>query len=295
MGYINLTISLLCGSIKGFCGKKTSGYLNGIKASSLANLIRMSFCIIIGFCIIMASGNFAQLKPTSELLVISLISGLTTTVFVVSWLLCVKQNAYMLLDIFLMSGILIPILYGRIFLNENIRISQWIGIAILLIAVIVMCSYNNSIKQNLSFSSVALLVCCGAANGITDLSQKIFVSHMPDISATVFSFYTYIFAALFLALIIFVLKKEPSEAQKSDYLKIMGYIAVMSICLFGNTYFKTIAAKSLDSVILYPLNQAGSLTLSTFMAAFFFKEKLTLKCIIGIILAFIGVFTINML
>lgn len=69
----------------------------------------------------------------------------------------------------------------------------------------------------------------------------------------------------------------------------------MSVALIANSYFKTKAAAYLDSAQLYPLNQGAALILSTLMASVFFKEKLTVKCVIGIFIAFIGLFIINVL
>ncbi len=69
----------------------------------------------------------------------------------------------------------------------------------------------------------------------------------------------------------------------------------MALCLFANSFFKTLAAQHLSSVLLYPLLQGSALILSTIMSAVFFKEKLTAKCIVGIVIAFIGLIIINML
>jgi multidrug transporter EmrE-like cation transporter len=69
----------------------------------------------------------------------------------------------------------------------------------------------------------------------------------------------------------------------------------MSVMLIANSYFKTKAATHLDSAQLYPLNQGMALILSTLMASVFFKEKLTLKCVVGIFIAFIGLIVMNVL
>ena len=77
--------------------------------------------------------------------------------------------------------------------------------------------------------------------------------------------------------------------------KIALYIAIMALCLFGNSYFKTLAAAKLDSAQLYPLNQGAALILSMGMSAIFFKEKVTPKAILGIVLAFLGLLVMNLL
>jgi len=296
MGYIFLTLSLLAGAAKGYCGKKTSGHLGGIRDSLMVNIIRMVLCVIIGFCLILFGGNVAQLRPTAKLLWIAALSGVSTSVFVVTWLISVRKSAYMMLDIALMLGLLIPLIAGEIFFQEQIKPTQWIGVVILFIAVVIMCSYNNSIKAKLTFSALAVLFISGAASGITDLSQKLFVKNLPDVSVSVFNFYTYVFAGITLS-VAFLLMKPQSDAQSTGdtFRKVFGYVVVMAICLFLNSYFRTLAAAHLDAVLLYPLSQSAALILSTLMSHFFFKEKITPKCIIGIVITFIGLLIINVL
>ena len=77
--------------------------------------------------------------------------------------------------------------------------------------------------------------------------------------------------------------------------KIFGYVLVMSVCLFANSYFKTQAAGYLDSATLYPLNQGASLILSSVMSATLFRERLTPKCIVGLLIAFAGLIVLNVL
>lgn len=203
----------------------------------------------------------------------------------------------MMLDVFLMMGVIVPLLLSSAMFGETIHMNQWIGLAILFVAVLIMCSYNNSIKEKMSIGSVILLIICGAANGLTDFSQKLYVRSVGG-SAAVFNFYTYVFSAIVLLVVFGAIKiKDRSGANSEiDVMRKVGiYVLIMSICLFVNSYFKTKAAAILPSAKLYPLNQGASLILSSFMSMIFFKEKLTVKCIIGIILSFIGLLVINLL
>lgn len=299
MGYLFLAIALLTGVTKGYCGKKTSGYVTDYKDAILTNIVRMILCIMLGLVMVFAGGNFRQLRPTPSLIVISALSGIMTSVFVVSWLVAVRKGAYMMLDVFLMLGVLVPLTAGQFLFQEQVSITQGIGIGILFVAVYIMCTYNNTIKEKMTLSSLALLVLCGTANGLTDFSQKLFVKSDSGASAAVFNCYSYIFSAvtLFVCYIVFCKKKQTEEAkEKGFHIKsILGYVFIMSVCLFANSYFKTLAAKYLDSAILYPLNQGMSLILSTIMSATLFQERVTVRCIIGIVVAFAGLLMINLL
>ena len=129
-------------------------------------------------------------------------------------------------------------------------------------------------------------------------SQKLFVENADGFSSAVFNFYTYVFSAVFLSVCFVINSTKNADKTESSIKKIkpvFGYILVMSVCLFLNSYFKTVAANHIPAAQLYPLTQGAALILSTFMSAIFFKEKLTPKCIVGIVLAFAGLIFINVL
>lgn len=298
MGYLFLALALLAGSTKGYCGKKTSGFVREYKDAMFTNFVRMVLCILISFLLLALSGRLSLLAVDLNVVLITLLSGVTTSVFVVAWLLAVRRGAYMMLDVFLMFGVIVPLLLSEFLFDEKIRLNQWAGLLVLLVAVVIMCSYNNQIKEKMSLKSLGLLVLCGIANGLTDFSQKLYVKTVADSSAAVFNFYTYIFSAL--VLLVFYLgakvtDKTGSSSETDVLRRVGGYVAVMSVCLFLNSYFKTMAAGILPSAILYPLSQGASLILSSFMSMLFFKEKLTAKCITGIALSFAGLLIMNLL
>lgn len=294
MGYIFLLISLLLGTTKGYCGKKMGYFSPNTMSDVLLNFARMVLCIVFGTLLIFVCKDTGYLTLNSKLLMISAFSGISTSFFVVTWLISVKKSAYMMLDVSLMLGTLVPMIFGYFLFNEKISLNQWIGFIILIGAVIIMCSYNNSIKTKLNIFSFLLLLICGFANGLTDFSQKMFVKTLPDIPVSIFNLYTYIFAAAALFVVFWVQFSNGKTAQfEENSSNKYWYIIVMSASLILNSYFKTKSALYLDSAQLYPLNQGMALILSTLMASVFFKEKMTVKCVVGIFIAFIGLLIMN--
>jgi drug/metabolite transporter (DMT)-like permease len=207
----------------------------------------------------------------------------------------------MMVEVFLLLGVIVPIVLCRILFAEAIGVWQMIGIAMLLVAVFIMCTYNKSIKGSLSPAALALLLLCGLSNGIADFSQKLFVRTRPEGSAAAFNFYTYVFAAVVLLIAYAVFrqidKKGGLQPRKPiDVINpIWIYVLIMAVCLFANSFFKTRAAHYLDAVQLYPLNQGCSVVLSLLMSAVIFKEKVNAKCILGICLSFVSLLLINLL
>jgi len=79
-----------------------------------------------------------------------------------------------------------------------------------------------------------------------------------------------------------------------NFKKALPLLLIMAAALFGNSFFKTEAAKHLDAAVLFPLTHGCALLLSSLMAALFFKEKITAKSAIGLTLIFIAMLIINL-
>ena len=294
LGYLFLSLSLVSGAIKGFCGKKISGFAVNIRSAVLLNLCRMFICILLSLAFIIVTGDIKKLNFDAPIILTSALSGVGISVFVVSWLIAVRKSAYMMIDVFLMLGTLVPIICGGFMFGERIDLKQIAGFTILLLAVLIMCSYNNEIKIKLPAKTVGLLIVCGFANGVMSAAQKIFARHDSFSPVSVFNLYTYVFAFLFLTVFYALMPKNVRVKFDRDGTKNpVLYLLVMALSLMLNSYFITLAAAYLDSVRLYPLTQGGALIISTFMASVFFKEKLTLRAVFGILLSFAALLMIN--
>lgn len=292
MGYLFLATSLFSGTLKGYCGKKISGQVKSLKGSVYINVIRMSLCIIIGFLLICFE-NAPIFIYDYKTILISMLSGVSTALFVVLWLFAVRNGVYVMLDVFIMLGVGITLSLCRIFLNEAITLNQLIGLLMLILSACIMCSYNITIKNKFTLNSFLILVLCSFCNGLSDFSQKLFISATKNVSISIFNFYTYLFAVLTLILFYIPLKKSDKYDNDGKSKKTMLLILIMAICLFANSYFKTLAAKYISSSVLYPLATGASLILSVLMSSILFKEKATPKCIIGATIAFISLIIIN--
>lgn len=321
LGYLFIVIALLAGATKGYCGKKTSGYVLETKDALLFNSVRMMLCILVGFFLILAQGNIAGLAMRKDLTAVTAFSGAANAFFVVSWMLAVRKNTYMMVDVALMIGCIIPAIGCAVFFDEPISGTKMIGFALLLAAVVLMAGYNNRLKGKMSPLGVILLVITGFSEGMLNFTQQIYKFRVQDETATpaVYNFYMYVFSALllFLFFFLFVLydrkrpakksgdskeeskegNKEGNKEGKGGLLHVIPYIIVMAVCLFANSYFQTLATTvgTVPSQVLYPAMKGGSLILSTAMSAAFFGERVTKWSILGTVTAFAGLICINLL
>ena len=292
-------MALAVGLIKAYCGKKSSAAANCPYNAIIINMVRMILCVIIGALFVLMKDAFSFALITPKVILIALLGGIGTSLFTVCWLLAVRTNAYMIVEVFVMGGVFIPLTLCAILYKEPIGILQIAGVLLLLIAVYFMCTSRKKEKIELSFRSFLLLLLCAVSSGIGDFSQKLYVKEIKTVPVSVFNFYIYLIAAivLFFVYLYFCTKQKSvneHNATSTVIKPIFPYILIMAICLFLNSYFKTNSAKYIDAVLLYPLNQSCAVVLSLAMSIVVFKEKITARGIIGITLSVISIIFINL-
>ena len=300
MGYLFLAVAIFFGSVKGYSGKKSSSAITSGDESMVVSATRMIMCVIIGFFIVLFSGEISAIIPDSTTLWITALSGVSNAIFIASWLAAVMSGAIMMVESFVLLGVIVPIILCRVLYNEPISLQQILGFLLLLAAVYIMCTYNKTIKGKITPRAFVLLILCGVAYGFTDLSQKLFINEVESGSVAVFNLYTYVFAGIALSLAYLAVylrnkrKNIPMRSPKNIMRPIWHHVIFMALCLFLYSYFKTLAAGYLDAALIYPISQGVGVMLSLLLAHFFFDERINRKCIIGMTLAFIAMLMINL-
>lgn len=298
MGYLFLALSLFCGAAKAYTSKKMSNTTENFGDAMAVSIVRMLFCTVIGAMLTAIGGNVKFFAVNGEIITVAALSGISTSLFIVTWLLAVKTNPYMRVEVFLMLSVAIPMFCGKIFYNENVRLNQIIGFAILVIATLIMSSAEKNKKGNLILN-FGILAVCGIANGVTEFTQKMFVySNKTDIPLSLFNFYTYVFSTAFL-FIVYVIYQRKNKIPASHTKKLLSgniiYVIIVAVGYFASVYFLTKAAMLIESAELYPLNRGASLIIASLMSSMLLKEKLSVKSVAGIVISFVGLLIINML
>lgn len=295
MGYAFALVAVACGSIKGFCGKKISTYTEKMMGAAYLNFIRMLICTLISLIIALLTDGEAVFSASFGLIGVAAFSGIMTSVMAISWLFAVRGSAYMLVEVFLTIGGIVPLTLSYVFFDEPISFSGIIGFLILMLAAFVLCSYSSSVKGKIKFSDIVVLCIVSLSNGLMGFSQKIFNHSIEMGAASTFNFYSFVFSAIVFGMF-FAIKRESGVPKVITMpAKAYGFVLIMAVCLFGNSFFNTLAAAKLLAYQLYPLSQGCGLIISTIMAALFFGEKVKLRLVIGVLLTFVGVLIMNVI
>lgn len=289
-----LLLAVLAGSVKGFCGKKISGYAESVSACVRMNLWRMVLCCLIGLLLSLVTG--APLRPGSWVeAAIWLLSGFSTAVFLISWTLAVRTDAYMLVSACTTAAFLIPLLFGFFLFHESLGAKQIVGMLFIVAAVLLLVRYNNSIKTRLGIRQLLLLLLVFVSQGFVSVSQKLFTYYVPDGNNSVFNFYTFLFALVGLLLWQGGHRlRNPRERQKIPFGKVAGFLVVMAVMLFANSYFLTAATETVPAVILFPLNSVLSLAVGVLMSTVFFGERMTRYSVAGLLCTLISLLLTNL-
>ena len=173
---------------------------------------------------------------------------------------------------------LIPISASFLIFGESISVFKWIGIILGFTSVILMLyKSNRTVKSNSIYLGFVFL-----GYGIIDvLFKQIAIQKTQPF--TTYLFFIFI-GCFFTSLIVSIFfKKTKFEVNK----KIFLYGLILGCLNFSNIYFYLNAHKIYNDQpsTVFAVMNFGVISLATVLGVFIFKEKLSKKNIIGIILA----------
>lgn len=296
----------MLGATKGALGKKVSFQVKTSLDSLFFNFIRMILCVALGAALVVISGA-GGFKVDELTIGLAVLNGVTQAVFVYNWIMAVRQGSYVMMDVFALLSAVIPTIGCRIMFGTKITVFALVGFAVLIVAAFLLASYNAKLKGSFSLKMFALLMLNLLTQGLMDFSMQIFKRSNATGSNAAFNFYAFIFTAITLLLIYAVLTVLREKGEDKKYLitfkeqiageaeglkKVFVFIALMAVCLFFNSYLTTVASGTLPPSILSPLRSGLSLILST-VIAWFYKEKPSVKSILGTVIAFLGLLVMN--
>lgn len=187
-------------------------------------------------------------------------------------------------------SMIIPISYGILIFKEQATLQHQTGIVIALSAVYCVSVKPNT-KINLSHFQLPILLFFGA--GIIDTLINITQhSFLPKEDTAIFSSITFLMAFLF-GLIYFIFQQFKTKI-KFERKDVLGGI-ILGIPNYFSLFFltKALQNENMESPTIFTILNIGVILLSTFVGILFFKEKLSKKNYLGILLSIIALFLVT--
>lgn len=148
MVYLFVILAILCLAVKGFCGKKTSIYAEKISYAFLLNLVRMLLCIVVGLIVLLIEAKGKITGIDWRLALIALTGGAGTAMLVVCWVLAIRENTLVRVDVACTVASLLPAVLSLIFFKESFSGWKMFGFALILSAVFIVSIGKGGQKGN---------------------------------------------------------------------------------------------------------------------------------------------------
>lgn len=198
-----------------------------------------------------------------------------------------KSGNVSLYTLFLMSGgMVVPYIYGTIFLHEELNPIRIVGLLLIVVAITVTHLSKDKIDRKQFTLCIVVFLLNGASSVISKIHQVSAASEIVQSSDFVF---LVMISNVIISLLVLLLKKEKSADKSIVSIKPVILIIFIAAIADGISYlFQLFGATNLPATVLYPLVTGGTIILSPLMGFIICKEKICLKQWMGIALSFLG-------
>ena len=159
---------------------------------------------------------------------------------------------------------------------------------ILAIASIVLLKDSKAEKRSFDIMGILVGLVVFLTSGGVMIAQKLMGLYFVEQSVSAYNFYSFIVAFLILCLFV-----RPQKRDKKDTKALLLCAAGSGISLCVISLVMTKLAGNVPSVLLFPLFNGLGIIFVCIGSVFAFKEKLTVKKIIGLILGLVGLCIVN--
>lgn len=300
MAALYIGIIMICRVVQAIFSKQSSNEVKNMTMLVGYNGFKHSISAILGILLIIFAGN--GFKADFLTVAIATLSGLSLFVSSFCGIWAVKSGTISLSSIFSTAGMIIPIIAGVFLYDKKVMPLQILGLFMFFVSAYLLIGASKKIYTNFSFKTMLLLVGSLVSNGATMLCQELFTAKVPDGDVSVFSFFSFGTIAILTSAMFLVMSKRNAKKKQNDgEQKANGLTKNLVICglflaaaVFIINQLATICTKLVSPIVLFTLINGGGTIISTIVAAIMYKEKITKRSGIGIIIGVLSLVIIKM-
>ena len=209
--------------------------------------------------------------------------------------LALDEGDLSLTSLFLSFSLLIPTMYGVIFLGDPIDFIFWIALVLFLISLVVVnVDFSKTAKRKpVTLKWVIFLVCGSITNGLCSTIQTAQQNAYNGLKGDESMIISLTLAIVIATIVIFVAKEKPFIKDATKSALALGAPSGTLIGLNNLLVMVLVGQKLLPVSILFPLISGGGLILSFLLGRFIFKEKYKLQQYFGILCGFASIILFN--
>lgn len=287
MDYLMLVLASLLLAVY-FSINKVYQKQNGtsLRTASAFNSLIGLFTAIIFFGV-----NGFKINVTWYSLIMATIYATLIMVYTVLSFKLLKEGSMALYTLFLMTGgMLLPYVFGLIFLNEPFSWPKTIGLVVIMSGVVL-----SNLKSKSSTNATVLILCLivFVLNGFVSITSKLHQSGttFPTVNTNEFVILTGFVKFIGAGFLFLISKKDDGELteKRPNAILLIIVLTLASAVVQGiSSSLQLMSAIKLPASVLYPFITGGTIIFSSIAGVLLFKDKLSKQLIISIALCFIG-------
>lgn len=194
----------------------------------------------------------------------------------------VKKNGVVLSAVFMKLGVLVPTLMSVIIFHESLKALQILGFGIAIAAIILIHFESSSINVSFKAGLFLLVFGCGLADGMSKIYEELGSAKYEE---------QFLLCTFFVAFILslFFAKYKRQRIEKAELI----YGILLGIPNYYSARFLLKALGSVPAVIVYPTYSVASIAVVSFAGILIFREKMSKKQILAIILITVSLVLLN--
>jgi drug/metabolite transporter (DMT)-like permease len=291
---IPLTLILsLAAALGGSIAKKyyTDKRPTGLSGGFVFNAVGCLTAAVILLC----WGGFGQSSVFT--IVLGLVFGAVTALQGITNIAALQVGPMSYTSVIISFSTLISALSGVLFFNESLGWAQIVGM-VLMLASFVLATKNDDDEKKANLKWLFLCLIAFVATGGIGVMQKVHQSSEYRNELNAFLIIAFVSSAAFCAIFAALLKRRESRfadatkkqsKDKKQACFMLGIMIASGACVAVNNKFNLYLSGVMDSAVFFPIVNGGGLVLTTLAAVILFKEKLSIKQWIGVVLGIASV------
>lgn len=227
----------------------------------------------------------------------AVIFGLITLIQQITNLYALESGPLSYTSVLISLSSLIPTISGAIFWNEKIAAVQYIGIALMTVSFLFSVSSDSESKKTNKrwlFFCLTAFLCTGAIGVMQKFHQT--SAHKDELdSFLIIAFFVSFILSGIHSLVLLKSNKKEAFSKTSSVIRLipLALMLISGIFVAINNKFNLYLSGVMEAAIFFPTVNGGGLVLTSVFAYLIFKEKLTVKQWVGVIIGIIAVILIS--
>ncbi|MBQ8719400.1 MAG: hypothetical protein IJY66_09065 [Clostridia bacterium] len=305
--YFLVLLSVVCLAINFSINKIYQNRVgSGSRMVVLFNIVASSAMAVLFFFINGWMNGFDTFRLTPFSLLMAAIMALLCGGYSLIGFKIISLGNIAVYTLFLMlGGMMIPYFFGLIYLDEHFSVWRLLGLALMVISIILSGLDNSGTpkdEKNKRTTTLFFILCSVVfcLNGMTSITSKVHqLPQYADMAVTpqLFVLLTAVCRVIFFSIVYFFIRlrdsKLPTQARPAPLKFSLPVLSLMliSAAVEGAAFMlQLIGASHLPATVLYPLITGGVIILTALAGRILFKQKLSTRATIGIILCFASTF-----